>query len=556
MPLFLKSIAPEIDIFGNRQLLNFNKNSGSGENDSALTLINWFTPIFNVDTNSAFEFLTPAMKGFRFNHSLSAIGTFGNFNFEKYDRFGIVESLWAYDELLDCLVFFKPLVDLKVSTPPIDNFDVVNKFYVDNKLWTSAQIIDFDEAVRDNYLNSFLQPILPVNLGNQRIINLASPILNFDAATKEYVDSKMPNFPGDHNFFLSGDGYFYDPLNVITNLSSFQIAINNVNYSSVASELAFYKNGSLLAQFGLNNSSNEAYIWATNGAAIKFGTSGTTRFAIYQNGTIDVFNNRVLGLLDPYYANEPVTLNYLNAKFNWFVDLGYAINSSKALVIDGSWYGGYAYYGFLNSSGNVGTSISDGYISIQCAQRVRASEFNAISSIKKKKIISSGVEIEHEAIELLKQIKFSKYQYIDQHRDGSAICYGVIAEELQTVLPGYVEAQSYDFVPSIMQKCKVKKSGVNEYNVYINFTDVKIDTHTKKMKIITEDQSVDVEIVDINEKYIKIKSKESIKKEVFAYGTYEICPSVSKQKLFELSMLVVQNLLKRIEILETKEVVT
>ncbi len=105
MPLFLKSIAPELDIFGNRQLLNFNKDPSSGESDSALTLINWFTPILNVNANSTLEFLTPAMKGFRFNHSLSTTGTFGNFAFEKYDRFGVATPLWSYDEQTGKLSF-------------------------------------------------------------------------------------------------------------------------------------------------------------------------------------------------------------------------------------------------------------------------------------------------------------------------------------------------------------------------------------------------------------------------------------------------------------------
>lgn len=101
MPLFLKSFDPTIDIFGNRQLFNFNKDPSSGESDSALTLINWFTPISNVNANSTFEFLTPTLKGFRFNHSLSTTGTFGNFNFEKYDRFGTAVPLWGYDQVTD-----------------------------------------------------------------------------------------------------------------------------------------------------------------------------------------------------------------------------------------------------------------------------------------------------------------------------------------------------------------------------------------------------------------------------------------------------------------------
>jgi len=107
MPLFLKNIAPELDIFGNRELFNFNRDPSSGESDSALTLINWFTPILNVNANSTFEFLTPAMKGFRFNHSLSTTGIFGNFNFEKYDRFGLATPLWGYSEQTDSISFFK-----------------------------------------------------------------------------------------------------------------------------------------------------------------------------------------------------------------------------------------------------------------------------------------------------------------------------------------------------------------------------------------------------------------------------------------------------------------
>jgi hypothetical protein len=41
-------------------------------------------------------------------------------------------------------------------------------------------------------------------------------------------------------------------------------------------------------------------------------------------------------------------------------------------------------------------------------------------------------------------------------------------------------------------------------------------------------------------------------KQGFAYGTYESCPSVAKNKLFELSMVVLKSALKRIEFLEQK----
>jgi hypothetical protein len=147
MPLFLKNIAPELDIFGNRQLFNFNKDPSSGESDSALSLINWFTPISNVNANSTFEFLTPTMKGFRFNHSLSTTGTFGNFSFEKYDRFGVATPLWGYNEVTDSFTFFK---NVSLSSLSITSDISLNS----NKITNLANGIANTDAINLGQLNS------------------------------------------------------------------------------------------------------------------------------------------------------------------------------------------------------------------------------------------------------------------------------------------------------------------------------------------------------------------------------------------------------------------
>ena len=116
------------------------------------------------------------------------------------------------------------------------------------------------------------------------------------------------------------------------------------------------------------------------------------------------------------------------------------------------------------------------------------------------------------------------------------------------MLPDYVDMKSYDFVPNIMSKVNIKKLKNGYYEIQIN----NVDIASKKLRILTDIKHVDVDIVKINKNIITISSNERLKEEEFIYGTYETCPTVSKQKLFELSMIVIQNLIKRIEKLENK----
>lgn len=220
MPLFLKNIAPELDIFGNRELFNFNRDPSSGESDSALTLINWFTPILNVNANSTFEFLTPAMKGFRFNHSLSTTGTFGNFNFEKYDRFGLSMPLWGYDEVMDSLVFNKEgsfvsntannQINLaSTSLDTVGNLKLnIAKKIPNTQTYKGYQLsYEYSDSIGDSFSlyrdsNSTLDRLFAhsetlnvflfyrsISMNSNRITNLGSAILSSDGVNKGQMDT-------------------------------------------------------------------------------------------------------------------------------------------------------------------------------------------------------------------------------------------------------------------------------------------------------------------------------------------------------------------------------
>lgn len=134
--IYFKNIDPLLNVFGNRQVINFNRDNVNGDNESALTLINWFIPKSNVRTISTLEFLKPDLKGFRFNHTVSTVATFGDFSLEKYDRFGDATTLFSYKEALsnDIGGDFVFNANIKVNITPTSPDDVVNKNYVDSKL--------------------------------------------------------------------------------------------------------------------------------------------------------------------------------------------------------------------------------------------------------------------------------------------------------------------------------------------------------------------------------------------------------------------------------------
>ena len=110
--------------------------------------------------------------------------------------------------------------------------------------------------------------------------------------------------------------------------------------------------------------------------------------------------------------------------------------------------------------------------------------------------------------------------------------------------------ESYDFVPNIMTMHPVKCLSSNTWSIEIKIKNYNIDLSSKKIKLLTEEKDIYADIIEIKDSYIKISTNEILEKKEFVYGTYETCPTVSKPKLFELSMVVVQNLLKRVEQLE------
>ena len=254
-------------------------------------------------------------------------------------------------------------------------------------------------------------------------------------------------------------------------------------------------------------------------------------------------------LLD-LFDNSLVTSGGLYANRIGGYSQAYMVASTSIVIADVGNYKPYnGGYGYLNSSGKTGTASGQYSYSLDCTNRVKASEFNAVSSMKLKNIQGSGEGTEQEALNLFKQIPLYKYSYKDKIKNGNGSTFGVIAEYLQEVLPDYVN-EDKDFVPNILQECQIKAIGSSIYS--LEFKQNLNQIEGQNLRLLTTDNVLEVTITEIEDKRLLVKSLTPLPSEGFAYGTYENCPSVTKNKLFELSMVVLKNALRRIDFLEDK----
>lgn len=74
-----------------------------------------------------------------------------------------------------------------------------------------------------------------------------------------------------------------NPVSVTTNSSTHVFVINNTNSGATSTGLLINYNGLNGVEFGFNTSTNEAYVWASNTATLKFGTGSVKRMDIASN---------------------------------------------------------------------------------------------------------------------------------------------------------------------------------------------------------------------------------------------------------------------------------
>ena len=164
------------------------------------------------------------------------------------------------------------------------------------------------------------------------------------------------------------------------------------------------------------------------------------------------------------------------------VGIGTGFPTQASLVVGSSQNYNISSYGFLNSSGNTGTSSGTNPFSIYATARIAATEFDAYSDARIKNI--QGLTDNADDLNTLSKLRITNYHFIDTLAKGNKSYKKVIAQEVEKIYPNAVSKLT-DVIPDIYQMAEIKNGRITMLN------------HLKageRVKLITKDKT---EIMDV-----------------------------------------------------------
>ena len=227
-------------------------------------------------------------------------------------------------------------------------------------------------------------------------------------------------------------------------------------------------------------------------------------------------------------------------------------------------------FGVLYNNGTIhgfGTSTTGTWqFSIIASNRICGAEIWSTSSREHKKILDQHENsVVESAIDKLDKIIFYKYENIDKFNTSNhpnAVYYGVIAEQLDPILPGYVNHID-EYIPNIYKMSKINVvycTGNNEYLYEITLPNAIVNAQTyllNKCRFYANENECVKEIcydIKVNDDYTKLEITTSDvypeNSDIFVYGTYEKSANVNKERLGEMALLCVKHLIKKHATLE------
>jgi Chaperone of endosialidase len=206
---------------------------------------------------------------------------------------------------------------------------------------------------------------------------------------------------------------------------------------------------------------------------------------------------------------------------------------------------------YNNATGSTNLTPARPY-SIVAKNYVAGAEFDAFSSLNIKNILNDDNEIiGTEALELFNKLPFKKYEYKDKIKHGDKVLYGMIAEEIREILPHSVSNHK-DFIPNIMQPVDVIETAntKNSYDLFFR-NKVILDNAIKegdRIQLIDKTEKKEGVIKSIETNVIVVEVSSPLESNVFIYGTYGDCPAISKDNIFEMGMVVLQSLIRKLQV--------
>ena len=165
--------------------------------------------------------------------------------------------------------------------------------------------------------------------------------------------------------------------------------------------------------------------------------------------------------------------------------------------------------------------------------------------------IKKDFEPINNSLEILEKINLTTYKYIDYVVKGNMTNYGIIAQEVEEVIPEIINTHK-DFIPNIYKNAN-SYDGLN--TIYIDTTDITIGDKIKIYNDTNQEYLIDVVDIDVDANYIVIENPiENYKQDtlLFFYGK-EIpdFKNVNYDALFVINMRATQELYKRLKAIET-----
>ena len=409
-------------------------------------------------------------------------------------------------------------------------------------LWTEDQS---QITVTGGIYSALLGSVVPLNVGFNTTYYLGVAV---DGSTEMTPRARLTSAPyalsliGQDNIFPSSGGV---GAGTLTPTSGYQLHAKNSSgegklllEGSTGAQL-YLKAGGATATFGWNPSNGTFRLNPGNNNT-SFQHNGVEKMRVDNAGVT------VTGYISATTLYGSLVGTATGLTGSWSAPAGLITGS---LSITGYTYNGYS-YGYLNSSGNTGTSSGTYQYSILAGYRIVASEFNAVSDRRIKKDLR--LTDNRSDLDILKKLRVTDYRHVDEIANGADYKKGFIAQEVEEVFSEAV-TKSADFIPNIYAKStSCSLSGENLTVVLAKNHGLKVGD---ELRLIDSLGNKDLKVAAVSDE--KTFTVEGWKKEaaapdwVFAYGKkVDDFRKVDYDRIHTLNVSATQELIRRVEQLE------
>jgi hypothetical protein len=306
---------------------------------------------------------------------------------------------------------------------------------------------------------------------------------------------------------------------------------------------------------GINNMINPNYALDVNGRMedVASGASAglwLTDPSIGQRAFVGLDTAGYVGLYGNLGAGWGLAMNVTNG----FVGIGTS-TPRYPLDVENYLYSSLNNYSYLNSSttptGHIPGNSGGSYFSIYAYQRiVTGAEFDAASDARIKEIVDRSDT--RQDLATVRQLQITDYRKVDKVQFGGRLEKGVIAQEVEGIVPEAVST-STNYIPNIYAKA----TAVSCTNQTLLVTMAKPHGLAvgDQVELITDQETLRVRVTAVPSPLVfAVEAGKSAAAQVFVYGK-EVGDyrSVNYDRLFTTGLGAIQELAKRMDAVEARE---